>query len=415
MKMKIKSLKNGLGELLTMIKKKIMLISIITLFLLMQFSGCAGKVESETVLQEPEPEMEIEVHNPDHSYDQSSCSPWQLAYLDLIEEICHREAPVRTEHSEGISDEDDVPLSDSYCLYDVDKDKIPEIFIRFGSCEADYRTEVYTYRNEEAVLIGDYPSGHSCLYTWPEENAALYVWGHMGCAEMDKISIVNESLVFEEIFTEDISNNPDLDYTAVDKIVPGAAYLTMFRIMLNPPGDTPLTLPIYDYNKFLSSIGKPAIKGETDKKAIEEVLSGDRKLYGVSGDGFGGDTGLVYLADYCKPGFVDQYIKQPLQIQKKGWLDFNQDGREECVILLGESEDMDGIDEKYVILSVQDDIVYAYCINYYCNYEVYQNGDLTGEDGQTSGVSFYKNQCYLYSKPYDNNELPITWEIYSGR
>lgn len=371
------------------------------------------KSAPEAPQQRPTSKNGSEPQTPDFSYDESSCSSWQLAYVALLQEIITRETPVRTADSNGRSDENGDQLSSSYCLYDVDKDGIPEIFIRFGNCEANYRTEVYTCRNGSVLSLGEYPSGHSCLYTFPNENAVLLSWGYMGYAEMDKIGISNNALVFKEILTEDISQNPEANYTAADKIVPGSVYLPEFRTALNLPQYAPLTLPIYDYGKTGSNANNLNATDDSGKKAINEVLAGTRKLYGVSGDGYGGDTGWMSFSEYRRPGGVDQYAKQPLQLRKTGWVDFNNDGLAECILVLGEKSGNAGSSDKYVILCEQNGVVYAYCINYSCDYEVYQDGVFAGESDWAFGISFYKNQCYQYGKFHDPSKDSIIWDTYN--
>ncbi len=393
-------------------KRSIALMMVITLFLLMQLSGCARKTEktaaslggtssspsAETAAENEIPAVSQEPEL-DFTYNESDCTPWQLAYLSLLRDIGKREAPVRLAQADGSADGDAIAsLSYSYCLYDVDKDAIPEILIRFGQCEADFHTQVYTCRSDSAIFVGDFSSGESGLYTYPSENAVLLDFGHMGYSYMDKISIIDSALVTREIYTEDTSENSDSDYTEPDKIVPGAVYLHEFRTTLNLPEYTPLTLPIYDYNSASSS-GNTA-SADADKKAIAEVLAGNRKLYGVSGDGFGGDTGWMSFSDYCQPGAAYQYAGQPLQIKKSAWIDFNSDGRGECILVLAEAGQTSASDEIYVLLSEQDGVVYAYCINYSCDAQVYQDGVFGSSGDWTFGISFYKNQCYQYSKSH---------------
>ena len=422
--------------------KRITLIMAITLLLL--FSGCMGNddieqadASSDTPTAVPTlegehaevmPETEAEEPVLDFSYDESACTPWQSAYLVLLRAIVSRETPERIAEIEGSPDADrSMQLSDCYCLYDVDKDEIPEIFITFGCCEADYRTEVYTFRDGSVVLMGDFGFSHSILYTWPGENAVLRSWGHMGYGGMDKISIVDGALISEEIFAEDISEK-DVDYTEPDAIVPGASSLPEFNIMLNyqlttplaplndeyPPSSPsmfmPLTLPVYDYCPATST-RNITVNGNT-KEAVAEVLAGDRGLYGVSGDGYQGDTGWMSFHDYCQPGAVNVYADYPMQIRKSGWVDFNQDGREEYILHMEESLPAEHPAEIYVVLSEQDGIVYAYSSNYMEEYGVFADGVFYKEGHDCGrGISFYKNQCYTYRRSHDIDTPAIVWEI----
>lgn len=434
-----------------LVKRNIAPVVIITMLLLLQLSGCVGKVYNEKSYASPEdsaqvsttqsvaqmppekityeqtpastdgsaresttqsenaqttPTTEPQVTTPDFSYNDSSCTPWQLAYVALLQEISNREAPVRAANSKGIYNDDDPLLSDSYSLYDIDKDGTPEIFIKFGECEADYYTKVYTFKNGTAVYVGDFGSEHSCLCTWPKENAVLLDCGQAGYYYMDKISIVNRALVIKEIFSEDVK--PDEDYTETDEIVPGAVYIEEYRAVLNLPQDTPLTLPIYNYYSTTSSAGNPSEDGTAQKASITEVLTGNRELYGVSSGRGGGDTGWMTLADYC--GACDEYAEQPLKLRKTGWVDLNGDGREECVLLLEEPDQDPGDSDEYAVLSEQDGVVYAYCIKLSGNFEVYRDGVFAVPKYNGSlGISFYKNQCYLYGKSHDPKAPAITW------
>ncbi|MBQ6372845.1 MAG: hypothetical protein IJJ22_06970, partial [Oscillospiraceae bacterium] len=33
----------------------------------------------------------------------------------------------------------------TYTLYDIDKDQVPELILKLGTCEADYHGEIYTF------------------------------------------------------------------------------------------------------------------------------------------------------------------------------------------------------------------------------------------------------------------------------
>ena len=58
-------------------------------------------------------------------------------------------------------------LSNSYALYDIDKDTVPEMLLRFGDCEAAYHKQIYTFRDGRVVLAGDVPSGHCSFIPGP--------------------------------------------------------------------------------------------------------------------------------------------------------------------------------------------------------------------------------------------------------
>lgn len=420
-------------------KRSIALMAV-PLLLLMLLSGCAGEVEQAGA--SPDVSMpadsatapETTPREPvlDFSYDESACTPWQTAYLTLLRDIISRETPERIAEIEGSPEADySMQLSYSYCLYDVDKDQIPEIFIQFGCYKADFQTEVYTFQSGSAVFVGDFYSGHSSLHTWPGENAVVCYRAHMSYCEMDKISVVDGSLMFEEIYADDINEVPVRDYTQPDEIVPDAVDLPAYWTILNhelttpwmncgnyyplpsPDMFMPLTLPIYDYCPATSARNMAA-SGDT-KKAVAELLEGKRELYGVSGDGFGGDTGWLSFHDYCQPGAVAVLTDYPMRIVKSGWVDFNGDGREECILYLEEGPQAKFPAEIYVVLSAQDGVVYAYSFNFMEDYDVFQDGVFYKEGYENGrGISFFKNQCYVDYKPHDIGTPAIVWTAYDG-
>lgn len=73
----------------------------------------------------------------------------------------------------------------SYVLYDMDHDSIPELLVKYGTCEADYQIAVYTYRNDALKLVEDgLGGGHTSLcYDYVARQLVL-AYGHMGYGEM---------------------------------------------------------------------------------------------------------------------------------------------------------------------------------------------------------------------------------------
>lgn len=351
---------------------------------------------------------------PDVRFDESGLAPWQRAYMAFLRELCARETPLRMEA--GCTKASDTPaeLSKSYTLYDVDKDGVPELFIRFGDCEAAFYTVAYAFREGAVAEIGLFGASHSALYTWPGENALIQSWGHMGSGGMDKYIIADGQLVFlENFFYENINGTEARGYTDPSVLVPGASYLNECDTMLTMPEWAPLTLPIYDYGRAPDPLPPGSEADAAARAAILAVLKDGGLLYGVSGDGFGGDTGWKIFSDYCAPGTVIKYADHPMTLKALTWLDFNGDGRTECLLLLNAShEDDDWLNPQYILLNHQDGVVYAYCLNYSTGYLPDQNGVFyDGEWDATFALSFWKNQCYIrYNVPRDPSAAPAVWE-----
>lgn len=298
-------------------------------------------------------------------------------------------------------------LSSGYVLYDIDKDGVPELLVRFGDCEAAYRTQIYTFRDGEMVLAGDLSSGHTSFYTCPGENAVALVWGHMGAHYVEKLCLTDGTMEQETVFEETLTE-PDAEYTDMADIVPGSRYLMEARTTLGIFQQTatavpvePLTLPIDDYDRRQAAEPDPAGSAAA-QAAIEAVLAGERPLVGVSTDGFGGDTGELALADYLAPGGVDPWAESPQTISRLSWLDVDGDGCTDCVLVLADEA---GAPDQYVVLSLQGETVYAYCVNYFFG-TLGTDGVFRDDWGSAFALSFRERQCYQYTPAAADAQVP---------
>lgn len=87
-----------------------------------------------------------------------------------------------------------------YFLFDITGDGIPELWVRSGTCEADYMLYVYRYGIGQLELMHSTGAGHSSFYCG--DNYVLQVMAHMGEAGWYKIELsgsgLSEELVYEE-------------------------------------------------------------------------------------------------------------------------------------------------------------------------------------------------------------------------
>ena len=87
-----------------------------------------------------------------------------------------------------------------YFLFDITGDGIPELWVRSGTCEADYMLYVYRYGIGQLELMHSTGAGHSSFYCG--EDYVLQVMAHMGEAGWYKIELsgseLSEELVYEE-------------------------------------------------------------------------------------------------------------------------------------------------------------------------------------------------------------------------
>ena len=129
-----------------------------------------------------------------------------------------------------------------YTLYDIDKDGVPELIVKMGTCEADYHGALYTFADGQALLVTDEIGlGHSSFYTDPGENGIILMQGHMGYAWAGRLRLENaslsEELLYEDNLNERLETDPEAEYVYPGEIIPGAAYLSMFRLGLRLPPD----------------------------------------------------------------------------------------------------------------------------------------------------------------------------------
>lgn len=378
------------------------------------------QISAPTVSQEPAtspsptpepPSVEPVVYAPD--VPPGDYAPWQTAYADFLTEELRRDVE-RVEKESG-------DVSDLYCLYDADEDGVPELFIQYGVCEADYHTVCYTFRDGrvEALKDGDFPSGHGMIYTCPGEKAFLFSWGHMGYAEISKVPVENGGLgEWETLLEED--TNPSAageevrPYTHPSELVSGAEAVPYYytRSCRDWGRNPPLVLPIYDYGDLSRRPEKPQEEAEV-RAAIGEVLWENRAFNGYSGDNFYGSTGWVTLEEYLKPGAAYPYGNEPLTVTEYAWADVNGDGQTDCILRLEKGPDQNGnVSRFYSVLTLQGEEACAYFFGFTDGFGVDPDGTVYLRNfGQWEQVSFYKDQCYTFPAPQDPVEgCDLAWD-----
>lgn len=351
--------------------------------------------------------------------------PWQEAYMDYLTELCEREAPLRRWAREATKEEIEADpqragavnnCSNSYFLYDVDKNEIPELFIQYGDYYIPW-IECYTYREGKVTQIGKLSGEAKGSYfcTWPGKNAILNYWAWKGAFILWEYSIVNGELVCmdEDGIASQFGGpgEPDpRDY------VPGTLYLEPHRIRTARPEDAPMLLPICAYGgREVTPATEEARR--TVREAIEGVLYHGQPFYGVPGeDYYYGDTGWITLEEYCQEGVVESY--DTLTPSELVWLDLNGDGTEECVVrFLNERSYNSGM----TVFSWQDDTVYGYYIDSLGWYGVTAEGAFYVTDPlwvlYEIGVKkfvFYQNQCYFETVSRPEEMTPVIWSSFSS-
>lgn len=346
--------------------------------------------------------------------------PWQAAYMDFLaglqaQEWADASAYAALSEAEQAQQEGQAlwsavsDSSESYSLYDVDQDGVPELFVKFGNCEAAYHTRCYTFRGGEVALAGEFGSGHSSLYTCPDRSAVLVYYAHMGWSQMQEYTMENGTLTAGQ---ELLSEEEAIEYIQPEEIVPGAVYIDFFYTKLGelladqsgrpqPSGGEALLLPVCDWQAGPAPTGSSS---EAARAAILAVLGGEAELYGASGDHFYGDVGRTTWEAYIQPGAAYPFNHTPFQILQHLWMDLNGDGQEECVLQL-QSEAGTAV----VVLSAQEDRVYAYYFGFFGDTAACADGAILDVYGKTVRLSFWKDQCYGYYAQPDAGAQPAAW------
>ncbi|MCR4796748.1 MAG: hypothetical protein K5898_16535 [Ruminococcus sp.] len=72
-----------------------------------------------------------------------------------------------------------------YAFRDLDADGIPELLLKYGTCEADYQIHIYTLDDEAGAKdLGLYGGGHTSFAYDKNTGDFVIVWGHMGAASI---------------------------------------------------------------------------------------------------------------------------------------------------------------------------------------------------------------------------------------
>lgn len=341
-----------------------------------------------------------------------SYAPWQEAYAGFLTEL--RALEYQTALGEQLTLEDYMP-SDSYSLYDVDKDGVPELFLKRGTCEADYCTQAYTFRSGQMAELGEFQSGHSSLYTVPGENGVIFREGHMGYGSIEKFSLTDGGSIgpWETLLTETEEDTRRNGYADPAELVPGAEPIPCFYTSTQfRPEDVPaLVLPVYDWQ----GRGSPAPMEEAEVRAvIGKVLYENAPFFGVSGDGFYGDTGLTTLEKYLRPGAAYPYGSAPLEIRQTAWADVNGDGQTDCLLWL-EQQRENRTDVFCTVLSAEGEEVFAYFFDGPRDVTAAPDGTVTFQlyEDYWERVSFYRNQCYTVPVPTPAYDDGLAWDPFS--
>lgn len=279
-----------------------------------------------------------------------AAAPADGAYLEAYRELLREEAAftAQTQAEQGGWG----GYSSEYILYDIDKDSVPELIIKRGTCEADYTGTVYTLRAGEILTLGEIHLGHGGVATWPGENAMLHIWGHMGYQQMSKVCISGTGLTEELIFEEDI-NQSGAEYTSAGAVVPGSGALY---------------LSVPSSNELLLSCWQEVIDWAEGRGKAPATAAGwpnedpDFYMKLVDTDGLvqmSDREGQLAFSELMRSGTLYQYTDGDLSITDTSYADFNLDGSMDCLLCLNDGTEYGNYG---LLLNCEDGVTYGYFI-----------------------------------------------------
>ena len=338
-----------------------------------------------TITKEDEDEPADTVDTDRFDFDAEAIKDWQKAYKKLIDEKTalilsgdeNTGVPVSAEESGCIS---------GYYIVNINTDNVPELIIRYGTCEADFVDEVYTFADRRVIFLSDYPSGHTSYYNDPKDEFAYTVWAHMGSQYIQSMAMEDDALKFEEIFSEELTMDEGGvmgDYTDIRTLVPRAEYCSEYNPFIS--------LPLIEYIKRSdTSSGK---ENEAVRNILLNTVNLNSIVYPVFGDKPARKMEKTSFRDILKAHVLHPYGDTDDNASIYDFYDLNNDGQDEMIILTDQG--------SYIILSYQDDEVYAYCFEYlWDNLESIDDGVMCFRDEYINEdvrmmLSFNKDQCYI--------------------
>lgn len=339
-------------------------------------------------------------------YSFAGDSDWKKAYHDQIKKERNKmeNFDFGDDYYENFEGQWEMDHCNGYKLYDVDKDGIPELIISYGTCEADYHDEVYTYDNG-LKDVGLIYTGHSGIYSDPDKNGMLIMMAHSGYQCIDEVTLVDGKLSTESIYEKsqyDENGNyiEGEDYSEPDEVVEGSVYINSCRL------DDDISIDFYEYiekvstgenvsltdlyNKGENAIDKRNSDYEKASEFYENIYTNNGYVYAIAADDYTKSLGFVTFDNILAEDTIYPYTTGSLAVVSKDIVDIDNNGSFECVLILKDEE------SSYfsVLLNLQEGTVYAYL-------EAFESGLTIREDGVYEYKSEYYELCKKAVFSYD--------------
>ena len=272
-----------------------------------------------------------------------------------------------------------------YAVYDIDEDGTPELIVKTGTCEADYMGQIYTCRDGETWPVAQFGMGHSSLYTDPGENGLIVMYGHMGYAWADRLSLAGEGIIIETLYEDNLNErletDPEAQYIYPASVVTGATYITLCPATLR--------LPLTHYDE-ISAFLRGDFPAPTEAAApyfdYETFVNGDGEVLAVAGDAYSNSPGRIPFSSLLKQNVAVPYMERDAELVSIQQGNVNGDSSVEALVKL-KKDDHSFI---YCVLSSQGDTVYAYILNYMDDLRIAEDGGLVNQSEWGGKPSAYR-------------------------
>ena len=151
---------------------------------------------------------------------------------------------------------------DSYYIYDIDKDKTPELLVEYGIYGNEKHVWVYTYAENKVRRIDMFDTVNSDFYAYPGGNGIMKYWSHGGGEEYCLFSLNNNNLTSKVMYSgctiyDDPEMGEDYRFTSARDVVPTTYFLTSpdtRRPLYSPCGARLLAAPRRDGARHMGGL-----------------------------------------------------------------------------------------------------------------------------------------------------------------